>query len=189
MEDDEADVLEQLAVEHRSLTSRSRELRCATDRDDLITLATAVVEHELVHRLLEHPLLRRDERGRMLFEERREEQLLLADRLVRALEGTQGTRTIAAFDDEFAAHTDREEILSLPHARREATTDELARLGELRRRLRPLCLDALEEDPQLITRGQWATAPRHRLPDLLGLPSELVDELPFADTRRTTASR
>lgn len=238
MEDDTTDVttdvLEQLAGEHRSLTSRSQALCRDEGQDDLTSLATAIVEHELVHRLLEHPLLRRDVRGGLLFQERREEQLLLAARLVRILDhdlgdavgaraGSQtdvrrgrhvraGVQTggrcdvhpsrrsdvrtdgrsdrrpsvgpIELFDAEFAAHTDREEILSFPHLRREVPAGEFRRLGALRQRLRPLCLAALEDDPDLVTQGLWATAPRHELPGLLGLPADLIEELPVVQSRR-----
>jgi hypothetical protein len=183
---DDADVLEQLAGEHRDLTTRSSDLRRDGDQQALRSLATAVAEHEIAHRLLVHPLLRRDERGLSLFEDRREEQLLLADRLGRALTaGGTDSRALGTFDREFASHTDREEILSFPHLRREVTPDELRELGDLRRRLRPICLAALEDDPRVVTHGRWATVPRHELPPLLGVPDELVEALPLATAGRT----
>jgi hypothetical protein len=184
---DDADLLEQLAVEHRDLTTRSRRLRRESETDELWRLARDVVEHELAHRLLVHPLLRRDDRGLSLFEERREEQLLLADRLGHTLAASEPrarARAIADFDAEFAAHTDREEILSIPHLRREVAALELRELGAVRQELRPLVLAGLASDPRSVTHGRWSTVPRHELAGLLGLPPALTSRFPLATAGR-----
>jgi hypothetical protein len=185
---EDVDLLDQLAVEHRDLSSRSRRLRREAATDDLWVLARDVVEHELAHRLLVHPLLRRDDRGLSLFEERREEQLLLADRLGHALaarEPSARARAIATFDAEFAAHTDREEILSIPHLRREVSALELRELGKVRQDLQPLTRSAISDEPRLVTHGRWSTVPRHELAGLLDLPESLTARFPLATAGRT----
>jgi hypothetical protein len=185
---EDEDLLDQLAAEHRDLSSRSRRLRREGATDDLWLLARDVVEHELAHRLLVHPLLRRDDRGLSLFEERREEQLLLADRLGHALaadEPTARTRAIATFDAEFAAHTDREEILSIPHLRREVSALERRELGGARQDLQPRTLAAISREPRLVTHGRWSTVPRHELAGLLDLPESPTARFPLATAGRT----
>lgn len=196
------DLLLQLALEHRELAQASRLLRQRgrdLTRTALLEAAIRIVEHELAHRLLVHPLLRRDGRGRELFSERREEQLLLADRLRHLLaaipgnaqEGTDVLRTdpVVRLDQQLAAHTDREEIVSFPHLRRAVDTDELAELGGLRLRLRDLLLGRLSSSAEAIADGSWADVPRRDLPQLLDLPEDLVIALPdLAAEDRTPAN-
>lgn len=196
---DDRDLLHVLAHEHRDLTASSRRLRQgrrAQARDGVPRAATRIVEHELVHRLLVHPLLRRDQWGRRLLADRREEQVLVADRLRRVLRhpsiavrpatwghGTVGvhrstTDPIAALDLQLVEHTDREEILEFPHVRHVAGADELAALGDVRRRLRPVLLDRLRGSDSLVADGGWASTSRLELPGLLELPDDLVVVLP-----------
>jgi hypothetical protein len=185
------DLLLQLALEHRDLAGRARALRQRWSEDPVEALrdaATGIVEHELAHRLLVHPLLRLDARGRLLFQERREEQLLLADRLRHALvvagivpseeDDPLGPAAVTGLGDEFVAHTDREEILAFPHLRRLVRPDQLLELGALRGRLRGLVGARLTADRSPVSDGRWATVARRDLPDLLDLPDDLVEALP-----------
>jgi hypothetical protein len=212
------DLLHLLADEHRDLTAATRRLRQGRrgqGRDAVRRTALRVVEHELAHRLLVHPLLRRDRWGRHLFADRREEQLLLADRLRRLLlqapEGevlidlvaepprvarglrarpfpTSGADPAAGLDLQLVEHTDREEILEFPHVRHLASRDELTLLGPRRHELREVVLAQLRAEPRVLD-GRWATTARRDLPDLLGLPDEVVLGIPdLAPGRRPTVT-
>jgi hypothetical protein len=188
------DLLHQLADEHRDLTDASRRLHhlLGIPGDALRSTAARIVEHELAHRLLVHPLLRRDRRGRKLFSDRREEQLLLADRLGRTLAlaqaDPQDPDVARTLDLQLVEHTDREEILEFPHLRHITSGDELVALGELHAKLRAALRHALERDDSLVVDGSWASAPRSELPELLQLPEDLVIVLPDAEPR-TLAGR
>lgn len=197
------DLLLQLALEHRDLTAISqmlRERRGELDPDEVRLAAVTIVEHELAHRLLVHPLLRRDGRGRSLFGERREEQLLLADRLRHALAeadaaaddaataGTTPRSRVSGLDHQLVAHADREEIVAFPHVRRVADADELRELGALRQRLRDVVAARLLSEDSPVVDGTWASTPRRELPELLELPDDLVIDLPDLETARPTAS-
>lgn len=177
------DLLQQLALEHRELPSRWADLAADATAERRRATADRIVEHELAHRLLVHPLLQRDDRGRALLGERREEQLLLADPLGRVLAAASSPRQLV---DEFTAHTDREEILVFPHLRRTATREELRALGALRPQLRDAVLAALDRLPRFTTHGRWATVPRHELAAELELPGELVEALPSGRPRERT---
>jgi hypothetical protein len=178
------DLLQQLAVEHRELAAGwAAQLSGDGSDEQRRAVADRIVEHELAHRLLVHPLLQRDDRGRALLGERREEQLLLADRLGRFLAAGAAVR---AFEDEFTAHTDREEILSFPHLRRTVGEVELRCLGELRSPLRGAIEAALDRQPRLTTHGRWATLPRHELREALELPDEVLEGLPPSSAPRRT---
>lgn len=205
------DLLLQLSWEHRDLAAAARALRHRApdlDADTVEDTIAGLVEHELAHRLLVHPLLRRDGRGRLLFEERREEQLVLADRIRHLLVAADLAADIAAhgssevddlevlvdlpevvchLDDEFVEHADREEILAFPHLRRLATAEELLTLGALRTRLGALVRPRLALDGPLIAAGRWATAARRLLPELLGLPEDVTTELPTTTSVREHA--
>ncbi|MEX1177335.1 MAG: hypothetical protein WEB09_02630 [Nitriliruptor sp.] len=187
------DLLHQLADEHRDLAAASDHLRAAGhDLDPQVVrdAAVRIAEHELAHRLLVHPLLGREGWGHRIFTERREEQLLLAERLRRALVPTAparrwGVASAAAepdlgvlLDAELTEHTDREEILDFPHLRHVTSFGELSALGELRGRLRTVLRGRLEERPELIAEATWATASRRALPELLELPEDIVIDLP-----------
>lgn len=192
------DLLLQLALEHRDLDAISRALcrrRADLDPEQVRLAAVTIVEHELAHRLLVHPLLRRDHRGRALFGERREEQLLLADRLRHALRQVEAASDddprrdpVAGLDHQLVAHADREEIVSFPHVRRVADPDELRELGALRQRLQEIVVERLLAEDSPVVDGRWASAPRRDLPELLELPDDLVIELPDLETSRPTAS-
>lgn len=193
------DLLVELSLEHRELTRVSAELRRRGDEaaDAVRAITIDLVEHELAHRLLVHPLLRRDERGRLLFTERREEQLLLADRLRHALATTRAladgrrhapTRVVVGLDQQLVAHTDREEIVSFPHVRRVVDREELARLGALRRHLGDAVRRRLSDDDAPVVDGSWATTSRRDLPELLDLDHDLIIELPDLATPEGAAS-
>lgn len=215
---DGADLLDVLADEHRDLTHTTRRLRQG-GRDQaqpgIRRAATRIIEHELAHRLLVHPLLRRDRYGRRLFGERREEQLLLADRLRRALVTTGeddvlidltsvpprpvlGLRArrasppedpAAGLDLQLVEHTDREEIVDFPHVRHLTSRDELVALVRPRHDLRAVLIARLERDPSLLADGRWATTARRDLPELLMLPDEIVAVVPDLAPRRSSATR
>ncbi len=187
------DLLHQLADEHRDLAAASRSLTQpgrGTGIDVVRRTAARIVEHELAHRLLVHPLLHRESWGQRIFTDRREEQLLLAERLRGLLAPSRPTRLgppaarVAAteiLDHQLTEHTDREEILDFPHLRRITPFAELSSLGELRGRLRQVIGERLEADPTVIEDGRWATTPRRELPELLGLDEDLVIDLPTAE--------
>lgn len=185
------DLLRQLALEHRDLTHATRVLRRGDgDRspDALRRTAATIVEHEIAHRVLVHPLLARDERGRTLLHERREEQLLLAGWLRHLLTGQptgsegRGRRSprdaASGLDDQLVEHTDREEIVAFPHVRRLAAAGELDELGSLRARVREVVSSSLAADDSPIDDGRWASAPRDELLTLFGLRESLVIEIP-----------
>ncbi|WP_052664939.1 hypothetical protein [Nitriliruptor alkaliphilus] len=191
------DLLVELSLEHRELTRASADLRRRGDHtaDAVRAITIDLVEHELAHRLLVHPLLRRDERGRLLFTERREEQLLLADRLRHALATTQGDgarhvpeHVVEGLDQQLVAHADREEIVCFPHVRRVVDRDELARLGALRRPLGDAIRRRLDDDDTPVVDGSWATTSRRDLPALLDLDHDLIIELPDLATPEGAAS-
>jgi hypothetical protein len=198
------DLLLQLALEHRELTNASRFLRQRgpdLTRGALRDAAIRIVEHELAHRLLVHPLLRRDHRGRQLFRERREEQLLLADRLRHLLATTPesappndrrtrrvGTDPVLRLDQQFAAHADREEIVSFPHLRRLVEPDELAELGAQRLRQREHVTARLTAPGSPVDDGSWADAPRRDLPQLLELPEDVIITIPDLEPSGPLAS-
>ncbi len=193
------DLLLQLSLEHRDLTTASRQLRdrvAGGAQDAVRDAAARIVEHELAHRLLVHPLLRRDGWGCRLFEERREEQLLLADRIQHALivagiiasppvdehDDLQvvidPVDVVAGLDDQLVEHTDREEILAFPHLRHLASAAELETLGMVRHRLAGILRPQLAAAASPVADGGWATVARRDLPGLLELPDDLVAELP-----------
>lgn len=188
---DRKDLLLQLALEHRDLTHATRRLRRGSDdrsSEALRAIAVPVVEHEIAHRLLVHPLLARDGRGRTLLRERREEQRLIADRL-RHLLATEASgraddrhpphRELAtSLDDQLVEHTDREEIVAFPHVRRVASAEELVELGSLRPRVREVVSARLEADDTPIRDGRWADVPRDELLSLFDLRESLVIEIP-----------
>lgn len=188
---DPRDLLRQLALEHRDLTHATRVLRRGGgDRspDGLRRIAATIVEHEVAHRLLVHPLLARDDRGRTLLRERREEQRLLADRLRHLLAGEpSGSEArgrwsppdpATGLDDQLVEHTDREEIVAFPHVRRLAGAGELDELGALRDRVREVVSAALAADDTPIRDGRWASAPRDELLALFDLRESLGIEGP-----------
>ncbi|MEX1162781.1 MAG: hypothetical protein WEB03_04300 [Nitriliruptor sp.] len=191
-----ADLLHQLADEHRDLAAAARSLR-QPGRDigtDAVRRTTAsIVEHELAHRLLVHPLLRRETWGQRILTDRREEQLLLAERLRRLLApgrstitraGPPETRNVDAteiLDLQLTEHTDREEILDFPHLRHVTTFAELSTLGELRGRLGAVLRQRLEIDRTLTEDGRWATAPRRELAQLVGLDEDIIIDLPSVE--------
>jgi hypothetical protein len=212
------DLLDVLADEHRDLTQATRRLRQGRRNqaeDAVQRTALRIAEHELAHRLLVHPLLRRDRYGRRLFNERREEQLLLADRIrwllthaseadevidlttaqPRALRGLRSRRATptgdpaAGLDLQFVEHSDREEILDFPHVRHLSSRDELIALAPPRRELREVLTATLEGDRTLLTSGGWATTARRDLPELLSLPDELVAVIPDLAPHRSPAAR
>jgi hypothetical protein len=212
------DLLHVLADEHRDLTQATRRLRQGRRNqaeDAVWRTAVRIAEHELAHRLLVHPLLRRDRYGRRLFGERREEQLLLADRIrwllahasetdevidlttaqpraLRGLRSRQATPTgdpAAGLDLQFVEHSDREEILDFPHVRHLSSRDELLALVPPRRELREVVTAKLEDAPALLTSGRWATTARRDLPGLLALPDELVAVVPDLAPHRSPAAR
>lgn len=186
------DLLRQLALEHRDLTLATRDLRRGDgDRspDVLRRTAATIVEHEIAHRLLVHPVLARDERGRTLLRERREEQLLLAGRLRHLLTDEprgcedHGRRSpprdaASGLDDQLVEHTDREEIVAFPHVRRLAGAGELDELGSLRGRVREVVSTSLAQDDTPIRDGSWASAPRDELLTRFDLCESLVIEIP-----------
>lgn len=192
------DLLIQLALEHRDLTAVSNDLRRRSREvtlDDLRVATVAIVEHEIAHRLLVHPLLRRDRRGRSVFSERREEQLLLADRLRHVLgdaepddDARRRGDPVAGLDHQLVAHADREEIVAFPHVRRVSDQDELDELGGVRRRLRSVVGERLLADDSPAVDGRWATTPRRQLPELLELPDDLVIDLPDLERARSDLS-
>jgi hypothetical protein len=188
---DPSDLLIQLALEHRDLTHATRALRRRTgDRsvEAVRRIAIPIVEHEVAHRLLVHPLLARDERGRSLLRERREEQRLLAGRLRQLLSaeprgpnssGRRPPRDAAtALDDDLVEHTDREEIVAFPHVRHLATAEELHEIGSLRPTVREAVSALLDEDDAPIRDGRWAELPRDELLPLFDLRENLVIEVP-----------
>jgi hypothetical protein len=215
---DGTDLLHVLADEHRDLTHATRRLRQGrqSQTEDLVRrTALRIVEHELAHRLLVHPLLRRDRYGRRLFGERREEQLLLADRLrwllahasedgrvidltsepPRTLRGLRARRTTpagdpaAGLDLQLVEHSDREEILDFPHVRHLSSRDELVALAPPRRELRDVLTARLDRDPTVLTNGSWASTARRDLPELLALPDDLVAVIPDLAPHRSPAAR
>lgn len=206
---DPKDLLRQLALEHRDLTHATRVLRRGGgDRspEALRAMAATIVEHEVAHRLLVHPLLARDDRGRTLLRERREEQLLLAGRLRHLLTsqptGSEGRGrwsprdAASGLDDQLVEHTDREEIVAFPHVRRLARAGELDELGSLRDHVREVVSTSLAADDTPIRDGRWASAPRDELLALFDLGEDLVIEIPDliidvsdVDAPRPAASR
>jgi hypothetical protein len=213
-----ADLLHVLADEHRDLTHATRRLRQGRrnqTEDAVRRTAVRIVEHELAHRLLVHPLLRRDRYGRRLFGERREEQLLLADRLrrlvahatepdavidlttdqprallgLRSRRGTPAGDPAAGLDLQFVEHSDREEILDFPHVRHLSSRDELIALAPARGELRDVLFARLDRDLTMVTSGGWATTARRDLPELLALPDELVAVIPDLAPHRSPAGR
>jgi hypothetical protein len=183
------DLLRQLALEHRDLTQATRMLRRGGDEPDALRrTAATIVEHEIAHRVLVHPLLARDERGRTLLAERREEQLLLAGWLRHLLTGEpRGSEdrsrwsprdAATGLDDQLVGHTDREEILAFPHVRRLARAGELDELGSLRARVREVLSTSLAADDTPIHDGRWASVPRDDVLTLFGLRESLVIEIP-----------
>jgi hypothetical protein len=211
------DLLHLLADEHRDLTAATRRLRQGRrgqGRDAVRRTGVRIVEHELVHRLLAHPLLRRDRWGRQLFKDRREEQVLLADRLRRVLARAGGDEVLldlaadppravrssiarhlpsttadptSGLDLQLVEHTDREEILEFPHLRHVASRDELHELATRRGELREVLIPRLQADPRLLE-GTWATAARRDLPSLLRLPDEVVAWIPDLRASRRRAA-
>lgn len=196
----DGDLLNHLADEHRDLTTAVRGLRqLAREQRDTALRGTAarIVEHELIHRLLIHPLLRRESWGRRIFTDRREEQLLLGERLRRILTspnqpsarwgavGRCEEDDEASLDLQLVEHTDREEILEFPHLRHVSSAEELAELGRVQTRLRSEVRARLNTDPSLIDQALWATTPRRELPELLELPEDLVIVLPEAGGRES----
>lgn len=186
------DLLVELSLEHRELTQAAEELRQQSEQvsaEAVRDAAVRIVEHELAHRLLVHPLLRRDRRGRQLFGERREEQLLLADRLRHALTAVRavprgeappdrGVDAVSGLDQQLVAHTDREEIIAFPHLRRIVDREELTELGEVRRHIREVVSQRLMAEDSPVVDGSWASVARRDLPALLDLPEDLVIEIP-----------
>jgi hypothetical protein len=215
---DGTDLLHLLADEHRDLTNATRRLRQGRrnqSEDAVRRTALRIVEHELAHRLLVHPLLRRDRYGRRLFGDRREEQLLLADRLRRLVEQASGPDAVidlttepprallglrarqaaptgdpaAGLDLQFVEHSDREEILDFPHVRHLSSRDELVALAPPRRELHDVLAGRLDRDPAIVASGRWATTARRDLPELLALPDELVAVIPDLAPHPSPAGR
>jgi hypothetical protein len=189
------DVLDQLADEHRELDDacaalcQQRVPTPAAFRD----VVGRVVKHELAHRFLIHPLLDRDAHGEALRREARGDQRLVAAQLHQWFQSTPDededsgqamNEVVVVLDRHVAAHIDREEILTSPHARHTTTRTQRRRLAARYEVLRPALDDRLTATDALIWDGLWATAPRSELAALLDIEDDLVVVVPdLAPTR------